>query len=102
MESNQGPHEIIVIFHMEVHGKLKYLKEHQEIMILVRAVISVSEPRVERTCFLSIDSCHLKHFGPPSYGGSCKITVICPSVRLSVRPSIRPSFSSAFLAGMGH
>ena len=81
---------------MEVHGKLKYLKEHQEIVILVRAVISdVSEPRVERTCFLSIDSCHLKHFGPPSYGGPCKITVVCPSVGpsvcLSVHPSVRPS-----------
>ena len=48
----QGPHEIIIIFHMEVHGKLKYLKEHQEIVILVRAVISdVSEPRVEEHVF---------------------------------------------------
>ena len=48
----QGPHEIIIIFHMEVHGKLKYLKEHQEIVILVRAVISdVSEPIVEEHVF---------------------------------------------------
>ena len=38
---------------MEVHGKLKYLKEHQEIVILVRAVISdVSEPRVEEHVFV--------------------------------------------------
>ena len=37
-------------------------------------------------------------FGPPSYGGSYKITVVCLAVRLSVCLSI----SSAFSLGMGH
>ena len=40
IESNQGPTQIDCKYlHMEDQGKLLYLKEHQKILILVRAVV---------------------------------------------------------------